>query len=144
MNLLSLLALFARHAHRYVKPHRFAISSCERSRSACRWVTDVITSSSASAEPLQRLEAMGDLVGIADELRCGAVLDERALLGGKRRGGVGIRVRHRAVACADGVHPLPVARGQLPAVAVSSATTMSAETTTYGSGSVSDGRNSSR
>ncbi|EUA26833.1 xenobiotic compound monooxygenase, DszA family, A subunit domain protein [Mycobacterium intracellulare] len=30
-----------------VSPHRLAISSCERSRSACRWVTDVMTSSSA-------------------------------------------------------------------------------------------------
>ena len=35
-------------------------------------------------DALQRLELMGDLIGISDELRCGAVLHDCRLLVGQR------------------------------------------------------------
>ena len=95
-------------------PQRLAISSCERSRSA--WpVRDGRDDQFVGAgDPLQRFQLLGDLVGIADELRCGAVLYHRKLFLGQRLDVVGVRVGDGAVAGADRVHPLAVAGGEMP------------------------------
>ena len=45
-----------------------------------------------AGDPLQRLQPVGDLVGVTDELRCGAVLYHRQLLLRQRLDFVGIRV----------------------------------------------------
>ena len=47
-------------------------------------MTEVTTSSSAVGDALQGVEPVGDLVGVADELRCGAVLHDLELLVGQR------------------------------------------------------------
>ena len=66
-----------------------------------------------AGDALQCLQLFGDHIGITDELGCGAVLHDFALLVGQRLGGVGIRVGSGAAARADGVHPVAVAGGEV-------------------------------
>ena len=95
-----------------VSPQRLAISSCERSRSAWRWVTEVMTSSSAAVARCRVSSWSATSSAIAHELRCRAVLHHGELLVGQRIDGVGVRVGNGPVAGADRVHPVAVAGRQ--------------------------------
>ena len=67
-----------------------------------------------AADPLQRRQPICHLVRVADELRCGAVLHDSQLVLGQCGAAIRIRVGHRAAAGPDRVHPVAVARRQVP------------------------------